>query len=68
VQSATAEYRNEQDLVQQFLEEKCEMHVDYSIDKDELYKTWREWCEAAGESEAAKRSKKWLTRQMTNRV
>ncbi len=41
------------------------MHVDYSVDKDELYTAWRDWCEAAGETEAAKRSKKWLTHQMT---
>lgn len=67
VQSATAEYRNEQDLVQQFLEEKCEVHVDFSVDKGEFYKAWREWCEAAGETYAAKRGQKWLTHQMTNR-
>jgi putative DNA primase/helicase len=67
VQAATEEYRNEQDLVQQFLDENCEMHVDYSVDKDELYKSWKDWCEAAGEQESAKRSKKWLTHQMTDR-
>lgn len=67
VQAATAEYRNEQDLLQQFLEEKCEMQVDYAVVKDELYKAWREWCEDAGEREASKRSKKWFTRQMTDR-
>ena len=67
VQSATAEYRNEQDLVRQFLEEKCEMCADSSVDKGEFYKAWRVWCEAGGETEAAKRSQKWLTHQMTDR-
>ena len=67
VRTATAEYRNDQDLVQQFLEEKCEMHVDFSVDKDVLYKDWRDWCEASGEADALKRSKKWLTHQMTDR-
>ena len=67
VDAATEEYRNEQDLVQQYLDEKCEMHVDYSVDKDELYKSWKDWCEAAGEREFVKRSKKWLTHQMTDR-
>ena len=67
VQSATAEYRNEQDLVQQFLEEKCEMHAEYSLTKVSYIKPGREWCEAAGETEAAKSGKKWLTHQMTNR-
>jgi putative DNA primase/helicase len=66
VESATAEYRNEQDLVQQFLEEKCEMRVDFSIDKGELFKSWREWCDATGENDSAKRTQKWLTHQMTN--
>ena len=65
VKEATAEYRNEQDLVKQFLEEECEINVDFSIGKDELYKAWRDWCDAAGENEAMKRSKKWLTHQMT---
>jgi putative DNA primase/helicase len=67
VQSATAEYRNEQDLVMQFLEDKCETNPDFSIDKDELYQAWRLWCEVTGEMEAAKRTKKWLTHQMTKR-
>ncbi len=67
VQAATAEYRNEQDLVQQFLGEKCGMKVDYSVDKDELYIAWRDWCKAVGEDGAARKSKKWLTRQMTSR-
>jgi len=67
VENATSEYRTEQDLVQQFLEEKCEMGLEYSIMKDTLYTTWREWCDAAGEKESYKRTKKWLTQQMTKR-
>ena len=67
VQSATAEYRDEQDLVMQFLEEMCEINPDFSIDKDEFYKAWREWCVVTGEKEATKRTKKWLTHQMTSK-
>jgi putative DNA primase/helicase len=67
VQSATAEYRNEQDLVMQFLEDKCEINPNFSIDKDEFYRDWRVWCEVTGEMEAAKRTKKWLTHQMTSK-
>jgi putative DNA primase/helicase len=67
VKDATAEYHTEQDLVQQFLDEKCEMHSEYSILKSELYAAWRDWCEDAGEIGARKRSKRWLTRQMTDR-
>ena len=67
VKNATSEYRSEQDLVQQFLEEKCEMHSDYIVDKNALYQVWRDWCESEGEKDAQKRSKKWLTSQMTSR-
>jgi putative DNA primase/helicase len=67
VNDATSEYRTEQDIVQQFLDEKCEMHQDHSIEKKLLFDTWREWCEDNGEDQAKRRSKAWLTRQMTKR-
>ena len=67
VDEATADYRNDQDLVRQFLEEKCEINKASSINKDALYRAWREWCEAAGENEAAKKTKKWLTHQLISR-
>ena len=67
VKDATSEYRSEQDLVQQFLEGKCEMHSDYIVDKNTLYQAWRDWCDSEGEKDAQKRSKKWLTSQMTVR-
>ena len=67
VKDATSEYQTEQDLVQQFLEEQCEMHTDFLVLKDDLYSAWRTWCENAGEESAKRRSKKWLTRQMTDR-
>lgn len=67
VNNATGEYRTEQDLIQQFIDEKCDMHPDYQAEKDKLYTAWRNWCEDAGEEQARRRGKKWLTRQMTNR-
>jgi putative DNA primase/helicase len=67
VKSATAEYKTEQDIVQQFLDEMCEMHPEYSVDKSILYNAFRDWCEDGGEVQAKKKSKNWFTRQMTNR-
>ena len=67
MKDAAEEYRTEQDLVQQFIEERCDMHSEYSEMKDSLYKAWRDWCEDSGEENARRRSKHWLTRQMTNR-
>lgn len=67
VKEATTSYRSEQDLVQQFIDECCEMHPEHKIEKDELYKAWREWCENAGEEGAKSRSKRWFTQQFTSR-
>jgi putative DNA primase/helicase len=67
VKEATNAYKTDQDLVQQFLEESCEIHPDYEVDKAEIYKSWQVWCVDAGEHDAQKRSKKWLTQQLTKR-
>ena len=67
VVDATSEYRTEQDMVQQFIDEKCEAHPDYSVEKAFLYSTWRDWCEDSGEEQAKRKSKAWFTRQMTKR-
>ncbi len=67
VKEATKEYRTEQDLVQQFLDENCETHPDFIIDKGVLFTAWREWCNESGEIQAYRLSKNWFTRQMTNR-
>ena len=67
VKDATSEYQTEQDVVQQFLDEMCEMHPEYSVDKSTLYSAFRDWCEDGGEDQAKRKTKKWLTRQMTTR-
>jgi putative DNA primase/helicase len=65
VEEATREYKSEQDLVQQFIDESCEKHPDYSEAKDRMYTAWRAWCERSGEESAKNRSRKWFTQQMT---
>jgi putative DNA primase/helicase len=67
VKDATSEYRTEQDLVQQFLDEKCVMHPEYRIEKVRLHTIWRNWCDDVGEIQARKRGRRWLTMQMTGR-
>lgn len=67
VAEATNEYRSEQDIFQQFLDERCEMHPDYSIDKNALFKAMKGWAEASNERDLARRSKKWLTYRMKER-
>jgi putative DNA primase/helicase len=67
VRDATKEYKSEQDVFQQFLDENTESHPDYSVDKKHFYTTWRNWCEDMGEIQARRRSQKWVTRQLTKR-
>ncbi len=67
VLQATNDYRTESDLVQQYLEEKCEMHPDYTEDRAALYTSWKAWADSAGEQSAAKQSKRWFTQQLTRR-
>jgi putative DNA primase/helicase len=67
VENATAEYRTEQDLLQQFLDEQCSQGPNLQVDKEKLLDAWRNWCRNAGEDHAMRRTKNWLTRQMTSR-
>ena len=64
---ATAEYRTEEDILQAFLDEKCDLSPEYTIEKDTLFLKWKLWCENSGETEAGRQSKRWLTRRMTAR-
>ena len=67
VREATSEYRTEQDIVQQFLNDNCDLHPEHIIEKKLLFDASRDWCEQNGEIQAQKRTKTWLTRQMTKR-
>jgi putative DNA primase/helicase len=59
VRNATSEYRSDQDIVKQFLEECCLLGADFTVRKDDLYHAWRSWCETSGESESYRRRKNW---------
>ena len=64
VLKATEEYRNEQDELTEFLDECCDMHSSYDVDKKILYQVYKDWCIAAGEQY---KSQKWLTGRLTKR-
>lgn len=49
VDSATAEYRGEQDRLKQFLEDCTEPAPGYTVQAGILYQTYRAWCEENGE-------------------
>lgn len=49
VRQATAEYRADQDPLAAFLEDCCVLDPDGSVPVRELYSTYEDWCEKAGE-------------------
>jgi putative DNA primase/helicase len=63
VQEATDLFRSDLDIVGQFIGERCLTGPNYTVSKDTLYQTWREWCEANGEVDSLKRTKRWLNIQ-----
>lgn len=67
VSEAIREFRVNQDIVAQFVKECCVEGEGYTVEKSQLYQSWRNWCEANGEFEWLKRSKNWLTRQLVKR-
>lgn len=67
VATATSEYKTEEDLLQSFLDDICEMHPDYVESKQALYLNWKTWTANEGEKEAEKFSKRWLTQRLSKR-
>lgn len=63
ISKATLEYRDEEDLVQQFLDDKCELHPDFTVEKDKLFTAWRDWCKDQGEEHSV-RTQRWLSQQI----
>lgn len=49
VRNATAEYRNEQDIIGDFLEEQCLIGSAYRIKASAIYSAYATWCEERGE-------------------
>jgi putative DNA primase/helicase len=49
VQTATADYRAEQDTLGDFIAERCVIGSEYRARAGALYKTYREWCDESGE-------------------
>ena len=67
VADATNEYRREEDVLQQFLDERCEMHPDFLVNKDDLFKAMNGWADETNEMDLLRRSKRWLTGQLQAR-
>jgi putative DNA primase/helicase len=61
VVAATQEYFAEQDLVKQWIEEKCETKATFSDTSANLYKSWFAWAETNGERPGAA---KWFSQAL----
>lgn len=48
VKAATKAFQEEEDLIGQFIEERCRLSVGSRVTAGDLYKAYREWCEANG--------------------
>jgi putative DNA primase/helicase len=55
ISQATSSYRNEQDVLEQFLEERCRRDSASQVQSNELYLEYLTWCRNTGESPVCKR-------------
>ena len=67
VETATNDYRGEEDIVARFLSTMCVLGEDKTARKSELYAAWKEWAEDEGERDASRKSQRWLTTQLLTR-
>lgn len=67
VETATNDYRGEEDIVARFLSTMCVLGEDKTARKSELYAAWKEWAEDEGERDASRKSQRWLTTQLITR-
>lgn len=48
VEDATQEYFDENDILKQFIEDRCEENKAFTIEAKKLYEAYRKWCEQNG--------------------
>jgi putative DNA primase/helicase len=49
IQLRTAEYRREENPVETFIQETCELGPDLTVTRQDLYNAWALWCHRQGE-------------------
>jgi putative DNA primase/helicase len=64
VHFATTQYRDEEDILAAFIDEKCIMGPEWRVDATELHRVYVEWAKQSGEYEM---SKTRFGRAMTDR-
>lgn len=56
VSKATDEYKNEMDIINDFITERCVIGSDLKVATKDLYEAFKEWCERNGDRAIAKRT------------
>jgi putative DNA primase/helicase len=64
VKAATDKYRQEMDKLGRFIAECCYLDVNAEASSQDLYKEFKEWCEAGGERQE---TRTWFGTQLTDR-
>lgn len=67
VKVATADYRSDQDILNDFLQERCIVGHQYSIEKVMLFTEWKKWLQENGENALLEKTNKWFTQQLTSK-
>lgn len=67
VKRATDEYRTDEDALQRFISEECEINPMVSINKHALYAEYKRWAEDENDRAAMSRSQKFVVRHLVDR-
>lgn len=67
VKKATDEYRGDEDALQRFINEECDVHPMASINKQSLYTEYKRWAEEENDRSAMSRSQKFVVRHLVDR-
>lgn len=65
LQKATSAYRRDQDLLEDWLDEHCDIGSNHSAKKADLYTAYKNWCKGNGCREL---SQKRFSRQLTDKM
>ena len=55
IKLATAKYKNDMDIIGDFLKDFCTIGPDNRVQKSELYKQYAKWCDETGEKKMTKK-------------
>lgn len=67
VTHATDEYRGDEDAIQRFISEECDLHSMASINKHTLYAEYQRWAEDENDRAAQSRSQRFVLRHLVAR-